>query len=82
MNEKNFCIPAGKSRDPDHWADLSEMPAGENNDPEVNQEIRILMTTVALLHGEFPDRHCFPKSEVDAYRPETLKKYPELKGFQ
>ncbi len=75
-------IGPGLSRDPDYWAHLEEMPDGKNDDPQANNDVRILMASVAMLHEDFPKQHCFSDAEVMSYRPKVLKRYPELGNLQ
>ncbi len=79
---KTLSIAEGLPRDPDHWAYLEEMPDGKSNDPEANREVRILMASVAMLHQDYPNQHCFSDEEVTNHRPEVLKRYPALRSFQ
>jgi hypothetical protein len=58
------------------------MPDGGSRKPKINMEIRILMTSVAMLHETYPDQHCFSEGEVAHYRSKVLERYPELKNLQ
>ncbi len=81
MRSEEICIPEGQSRDPDYWATAAELSNG-SGEPEATMDMRAMMTAVAMLHEDYPDRDFFPDEEVMGYIVKALERYPVLRELQ